>query len=67
MSNVKSFLGTVDIRDVFIRYFGDIAEDPETAWRLSPIRSVQRAKTPTLFLFGENDPRVPLNGETATG
>lgn len=61
ISNVISFLGTADIRDVFIRYFGDIAEDPETAWRLSPIRSIHRAEIPTLILFGENDPRVPPN------
>jgi dipeptidyl aminopeptidase/acylaminoacyl peptidase len=58
-SNWISFLGTADIRDVFTHYVGDIAVDPETAWRLSPIRSVKQATTPTLILFGENDPRVP--------
>jgi dipeptidyl aminopeptidase/acylaminoacyl peptidase len=61
MSNVISYLGTADIRDVFTRYFGDIAENPETAWRLAPVRSVQRATTPTLILFGARDPRVPPN------
>ncbi len=59
MSNVVSYLGTSDIRDVFSRYFGNIEEDPATAWRLSPIRRIDRAVTPTLILFGENDPRVP--------
>jgi dipeptidyl aminopeptidase/acylaminoacyl peptidase len=29
-------------------------------WNQSPLRDVARAKTPTLFLVGENDPRVPL-------
>ena len=29
-------------------------------WSQSPLKDVHKAKTPTLFLVGENDPRVPL-------
>jgi dipeptidyl aminopeptidase/acylaminoacyl peptidase len=29
-------------------------------WAHSPLKDVARAKTPTLFIVGENDPRVPL-------
>ncbi|RIK40669.1 MAG: hypothetical protein DCC58_13555, partial [Chloroflexi bacterium] len=54
-SNWISFLGTADIRAVFSRYVGAIEEDPETAWRLSPIRLVNAVSTPTLFLHGEQD------------
>ena len=31
-----------------------------TYWEQSPIKDVARARTPTLFIVGENDPRVPL-------
>ena len=29
-------------------------------WNHSPLKDVARAKTPTLFIVGENDPRVPM-------
>ncbi len=29
-------------------------------WSQSPLKDVARVKTPTLFIVGENDPRVPL-------
>ena len=32
----------------------------ETYWNQSPLKDVSKAKTPTLFIVGENDPRVPL-------
>jgi dipeptidyl aminopeptidase/acylaminoacyl peptidase len=60
-SNWISDLGTSDIRAVFSRYVGEIEDDPATAWRLSPIRQVRNATTPTLILFGEGDERVPPN------
>jgi dipeptidyl aminopeptidase/acylaminoacyl peptidase len=32
----------------------------EAYWNHSPLKDVARAKTPTLFIVGENDPRVPM-------
>jgi dipeptidyl aminopeptidase/acylaminoacyl peptidase len=38
----------------------DATSSFETYWNQSPIKDVAKARTPTLFLVGENDPRVPL-------
>ena len=59
ISNWVSFQGTADVRSVFDGYLGRVDEDPETHWRLSPIRYIQNASTPTLILYGESDIRVP--------
>ncbi|MEX1158036.1 MAG: S9 family peptidase [Thermomicrobiales bacterium] len=59
IANWVSFQGTADVRSVFDGYLGRVDEDPETHWRLSPIRSIQNATTPTLILYGESDDRVP--------
>lgn len=59
ISNWVSFQGTTDCRSHFDRYFGAIDDDPETAWRLSPIRDIKAATTPTLILYGGADDRVP--------
>ena len=32
-----------------------------TYWEQSPIKDVAKTRTPTLFIVGENDPRVPLS------
>lgn len=61
IANWVSFQGTTDIRGVFDRYLGPVDEQPETHWRLSPIRSINQAVTPTLILYGEADPRVPVS------
>lgn len=58
-ANWVSAMGTIDIRAVFERYVGVTHEDPETTWRLSPIRLIKQATTPTLILIGGGDPRVP--------
>lgn len=63
ISNWISFQGTADVRSVFDRYLGGVTDDPETHWRLSPIRLIGRATTPTLVLSGEADARVPLTQE----
>ncbi len=60
VSNWISFLGTADIRDVFSRYVTEPAHDPEPAWALSPVRLISQVSTPTLYLQGEADPRVPV-------
>lgn len=59
IANWVSFQGTADVRSVFDRYLGPVDEEVETHWRLSPIRVISRATTPTLILYGENDIRVP--------
>lgn len=59
ISNWVSFQGTADVRSVFDGYSGRVDEDPETHWRLSPIRYIKNAVTPTLILYGEADIRVP--------
>jgi len=60
ISNWVSFQGTADVRSVFDRYLNPVVEDPETHWRLSPIRYIRDATTPTLILYGEADERVPV-------
>ncbi|HUG15440.1 MAG TPA: S9 family peptidase [Thermomicrobiales bacterium] len=59
ISNWVSFQGTADVRSVFDRYLGPVDTDPEGHWRLSPIRYIQNAVTPTLILYGDADARVP--------
>lgn len=59
IANWVSFQGTADVRSVFDGYLGRVDEDPETHWRLSPIRYIKNATTPTLILYGEADDRVP--------
>jgi dipeptidyl aminopeptidase/acylaminoacyl peptidase len=61
ISNWVSFQGTADVRSVFDRYLGAVDQDVETHWRLSPIRSIADATTPTLILYGEADQRVPVS------
>lgn len=62
ISNWVSSHGTADLRTVFTRYTSIIDEEPEGSWRLSPIRYIREAaNTPTLFLHGELDDRVPIS------
>ena len=60
ISNWVSFQGTADIRTVFNRYLGPVDTEPEGHWRLSPIRYIAKATTPTLILYGAADERVPV-------
>ncbi len=56
--------GTQDIMDVFEGYFGGGPYEPDR-WqvyqRSNPLAFIDRARTPTLILHGQNDPRVPPN------
>lgn len=61
IANWVSFQGTADVRSVFDGYLGRVDEDTEHHWRLSPIRYIKNAVTPTLILYGENDLRVPVS------
>ncbi|HET7034602.1 MAG TPA: S9 family peptidase [Thermomicrobiaceae bacterium] len=60
IANWVSFQGTADVRSVFDSYLGRVDEEPEVHWRLSPIRNIKHATTPTLILYGEADARVPV-------
>lgn len=60
ISNWVSMLGTSDLRVANEAYLGRVATDPEIHWRQSPIRHAESVRTPTLFLHGEDDPRVPV-------
>lgn len=59
-ANWVSFRGTTDARFVFDRYAGSMGGESEYHWRLSPVRYAERVRTPTLFLHGERDVRVPV-------
>jgi len=61
MSNMISFYGTTDIQRFTIWYMtGHPWEKLEIYQRSSPIFSVDKVKTPTRILFGEEDRRVPI-------
>jgi len=61
MSNMISFYGTTDIQRFTIWYMtGHPWESLEIYKRSSPIFSVDKVKTPTRILFGEEDRRVPI-------
>jgi dipeptidyl aminopeptidase/acylaminoacyl peptidase len=59
IANWVSFQGTADCRSMFDRYYGSIADTPESHWEHSPIREIRNATTPTLILYGADDARVP--------
>lgn len=61
MSNMISFYGTTDIQRFTTYYMtGHPWQTFEIYRRSSPIFSIDKAKTPTLILFGEQDRRVPI-------
>jgi dipeptidyl aminopeptidase/acylaminoacyl peptidase len=61
MSNMISFYGTTDIQRFTIWYMtGHPWERLDIYQRSSPIFNVDKVKTPTRILFGEEDRRVPI-------
>ena len=63
ISNWISDYGTADIpRTKESEFFGAPWEErgAETLWRQSPIRYAARVRTPTMFIHGEADLRVPI-------
>ena len=63
ISNWISDYGTADIpRTKESEFFGTPWEQrgAETLWRQSPIRLASRVRTPTMFIHGEADLRVPI-------
>jgi dipeptidyl aminopeptidase/acylaminoacyl peptidase len=63
-ANWVSMYGQSDVRSYRTPWFGGTpwqADAPiEVYWEHSPIRHVAKVKTPTIFIVGEKDPRVPL-------
>lgn len=63
-ANWISMYAQSDIREFRTPWFGGTpwqANAPiDLYWNHSPLKDVAKAKTPTLFLVGEQDPRVPL-------
>ena len=63
ISNWISDYGTADIpRTKESEFFGTPWEDrgAETLWRQSPLKYAARVRTPTMFIHGEADLRVPI-------
>ena len=61
-TNTISYIGVTDIRGFYPSYLGaEFWEDPKTYRDKSPVHNVGNCTTPTLFIHGENDIRVPTN------
>jgi dipeptidyl aminopeptidase/acylaminoacyl peptidase len=61
LSNMPSMWGTNDIPGLLNEYFtGAWYDQPERYQKLSPLYHVKNVTTPTLFLHGEQDFRVPI-------
>jgi dipeptidyl aminopeptidase/acylaminoacyl peptidase len=61
LSNMPSMWGTNDIPGILDEYFtGAWYDQPERYAKQSPLYHVKNATTPTLFLHGEQDFRVPI-------
>ena len=62
LTNLTSMWGTNDIPSAMDDYFGAAPWDARDAYaKSSPLNFVKNAKTPTLILHGEVDPRVPVS------
>jgi dipeptidyl aminopeptidase/acylaminoacyl peptidase len=61
LSNMPSMWGTNDIPGLLNEYFtGAWYDQPQRYEKLSPLYHVKNVTTPTLFLHGEQDFRVPI-------
>ncbi|MDB5691579.1 MAG: peptidase [Alphaproteobacteria bacterium] len=60
LSDWISYYGTNGIDQWMIPFFGKSAyDDPEAYWRVSAIRFIHQARTPTFIYVGERDIEVP--------
>jgi len=64
IANMISLFAQSDARTSRTNWFGSLPWVPNAPidqfWDDSPIKDASKAKTPTIFFAGENDPRVPL-------
>jgi dipeptidyl aminopeptidase/acylaminoacyl peptidase len=61
ISNFVSDEGTRDAAYGHARDFGgNLFENPEFYWNMSPLKYARNVKTPTLVLHSDNDQRVPI-------
>jgi len=62
VSNLLSMYGSSDFNWSFQAEFGNVPpwQDLENYWRLSPIKYIGNAVTPTLVIHSENDMRCPI-------
>ena len=62
ISNWLSFYGVSDIGWFFAadQCAGNIYDNPEKLWNLSPLKYAANVKTPTLFIHADEDYRCPL-------
>ena len=60
-SNWRSFMATTtgQIREVLSKEFGSLESDGPFLDSISPLRDVERVKSPLFVFQGQNDPRVP--------
>ncbi len=62
VTNWPSKVGTTDIRPLNESNFpGPLHQRPDPYWVRSPVRYLKNARTPTLIVHGEADPRVPVS------
>ena len=62
VTNWASKVGTTDIRPFNEANFpGPLHKTPDAYWLRSPVRYLKNARTPTLVVHGEADPRVPVS------
>jgi dipeptidyl aminopeptidase/acylaminoacyl peptidase len=63
-ANWVSMYAQSDIRSYRTPWFGGTPWQPDAPvdvyWEQSPLKYAFRVKTPTIFLVGQDDPRVPL-------
>jgi dipeptidyl aminopeptidase/acylaminoacyl peptidase len=62
ITNWVSFNGTTDVRRIFDAYFAEpVSENADLLLERSPVRYFNRITTPTLYVHGEADVRVPVS------
>jgi dipeptidyl aminopeptidase/acylaminoacyl peptidase len=62
ITNWVSFNGTTDVRRIFDAYFAEpVSENADALMERSPVRYFNRVKTPTLYVHGDADIRVPIS------